>query len=66
MTVHDFAHGGHYIMTRCKNIITVAVFSCGCFYCIYSLMAKKFNISDVIDIMMDSDGESDDDFDGYI
>ena len=29
-------------------------------------MAKKFNISDVIDIMMDSDGDSDDDFDGYI
>ena len=29
-------------------------------------MVKKFNISDVIDIMMDSDGDSDDDFDGYI
>ena len=29
-------------------------------------MAKKFNISDVIHFMMDSDGDSDDDFDGYI
>ena len=52
-------------LTRCKNIITSSSLFlqllCKLFLLVVFTHNCKFNISDVIDIMMDSDGDSDDD-----